>query len=108
MFSVVPNVTVQIDNGGLVPVAGQQYFITCNISGVKVLDPSITYRWIKNNGSTHMQTGNDSKSLFFSILKLSDAGEYSCQINIHSLYIGEDIFMVTSSLSIVMRSKLEI
>ena len=75
---------------------------------MKKLGPSITYQWIKNNGTTQMQIGNNSQSLFFSNLRLSDAGEYSCQVNIHTQYISEDIFMVTSSqsIAIIIRSKL--
>jgi hypothetical protein len=104
----VPNVTVEIDNGGHVPIAGEQYSLTCNVFGVNSLDPSITYQWIKNNSNTQMQTGNNSNSLFFSNLKLSDTGEYSCQANIHSPFIREDIFTVTQFQSIVIRSKLNI
>ena len=107
MLSAVPTITVQLYDGGNIPVAGQQYSLTCDVSGAERLHPNITYQWIKNNSDAQMQVGNDSKSLFFSSLTLSDAGVYSCQISIQSPYISKEI-MATDFQIIEMGHELRI
>ena len=102
ILPVVPIITVQLNDGGSIPAAGQQYSLTGKVSGAEKIYPTITYQWVKN---TQTQVGNNSKYLFFSNLTLSDAGVYNCWINIHSLYISEDI-MLTNFQSIVIRSEL--
>ena len=52
------------------------YTLTCDIFGADNLNPTIT--WIMN-GSTQLQLG-DSRTLTFTPLRLSDAGNYSCRI----------------------------
>ena len=43
-------------------------------------NPSITYQWTKNNGS-QTQVGTN-RVLSFSPLRLSDAGQYTCQATV--------------------------
>ena len=52
------------------------YSLTCNVAVDASLN-SITYQWTKNNG-TQTQVGTD-RVLSFSPLRLSDAGQYTCQ-----------------------------
>ena len=69
---------------------GQNGFIlSCSVRGLsKNLNPSITYIWTKNNGTqTQIQVGTDPNHLYFSPLKLSDAGQYSCQATVISPYL---------------------
>ena len=65
------------------------FFLSCRVRGLsKNLNPSITYIWTKNNGTqTQMQVGTDPNHLHFSPLKLSDAGQYSCQATVISPYL---------------------
>ena len=66
-------------------VLGQSYSLTCNATAVTGTDSgnlSIAYQWTKNNG-TQTQVGAD-RVLSFSPLRLSDAGQYTCQATIIS------------------------
>ena len=44
-----------------------------------------TYRWIKNNVTiTQIEVDTESNTLSFSPLRLSDAGQYTCQATVSS------------------------
>ena len=54
------------------------YSLVCNATVTGAKSPSITYQWIKNNGThTQVQVGTD-RVLSFSPLRLSEAGRYTC------------------------------
>ena len=65
------------------PMLGESYTLTCKVLVAEHLCPSITYQWIKNN-STVTQLEAPPNSLSFSPLRLSDAGQYNCQVTINS------------------------
>ena len=68
------------------------YSLTCGVSGTEHLSPSITYQWTKDNGTlTQTQVGTNSLLLSFSPLRLSDAGQYTCQATVSSPYLNNDI-----------------
>ena len=56
------------------------YYLTCGVTVTGAANPSITYQWTKNNG-TQTQVGTD-RVLSFSPLRLSDAGQYTCQATV--------------------------
>ena len=79
--------SARIINNGTAPATGQKYSLTCNISRAENLDPTVTYRWIKNNGTqTHYVVGTNSPMsiLSFRSLRLSDAGKYICEVTVNS------------------------
>ena len=91
-LSVVPsNITIQITTSGS-PILGQNgYTLTCSVPqfGIENLNPSITYVWIKDNGTeTQIQNGSDPISISFAPLRVSDVGHYACQANISSPYLN--------------------
>ena len=53
------------------------YTLTCNVSGADNLSPTMI--WFYRNGSTQTQVGN-SRTLPLSPLRLSHAGNYSCNV----------------------------
>ena len=67
------------------------YSLTCDltVTGAENLNSSITYQWTKNNG-TQTLVGAD-RVLSFSSLRLSDAGQYTCQATVSSPYLNNDI-----------------
>ena len=69
---------------------GQSYSRTCGVTGTENLDSSITYQWTNSNGD---QIGID-RVLSFSPLRLSDAGQYTCQVTVSSPYLNDDITMM--------------
>ena len=72
------------------------YSLTCVVSGAGNLNASITYQWTKNNGTqTQVQVGMGN-DFSFSPLRLSDAGQYTCQATVSSLYLNNGITMMAS------------
>jgi uncharacterized protein YaiE (UPF0345 family) len=91
LFSAsAPTVSVQV-SGGATPTAGQNYQLTCSVSGAENLNPTTTYRWTKNSGSGQTQVGANSNTLSFTPLRLADAASYVCGVTISSSYLTGDI-----------------
>ena len=70
-FAPAPTVSIEIIDGGVAPIIGERYTLTCGVSG----DSFTTYQWRKNSSVPLHPTG---KTLSFTQLKLSDAGSYTC------------------------------
>ena len=76
------------DCGGNI-VAGQSCTLVCTVTGVgSSLLGTISYQWTKNNDTTQTGVGNNSDTLFFPLLQLSDAGRYTCQVTVGSEMYG--------------------
>ena len=84
-------VSVQISDGGVTPIAGESYQLTCSISGAENLNPTVNYRWTKNSGSGQTQVGTNSNTLSFTPLRLSNAGSFVCEVTIASNYLTGDV-----------------
>ena len=67
--------------------------LTCVVSGADSLDPVITYRWTRNDGTTQIQvrTKSISETISISPLRLSYAGVYICSVNISSTLLRNNI-----------------
>ena len=111
-----PSISVLITSSGA-PILGQSnYFLTCTANGTGPLDPTInTYQWTKNNGTnigSEQILGENSAILPFSNpLKLSDAGQYTCQVNAsyNSLYLDEILVVEDlDTLNITLESELQL
>ena len=83
-------------SGGATPTAGEDYQLTCSVSGAENLNPTTTYRWTKNSGSGQTQVGINSNTLSFTPLQLADAARYVCGVTISSSYLINDIAAMTS------------
>ena len=99
-LSLAPPVSVLISDGGATPTAGQNYQLTCSVTGAENLNAVITYRWTSNDGSGQSQVGTNSSTLSFTPLRLSDAGSYVCGVTITSSYLSSDITAAMDSLNI--------
>ena len=63
----------------------------------------ITYQWTKNNGSSQIQVSN-FKTLIFSPLMLSDAGQYICEVTVGSeMYGAIEYINIESKLNFLCR-----
>ena len=96
-FSPAPSVSVQISNGRAAPTAGEDYQLTCSVSGVENLNPTIAYQWMKNSGSSQTLLGTNSNTLSFTPLRLSDAASYGCEVTISSSYLSGDIIAMSAN-----------
>ena len=72
----VPPINVQISGSRETPTSGENYALTCNVSGVNDVT---MYLWRKNDDILNDQA---SQILSFSPLRLSDAGMYTCSITV--------------------------
>ena len=90
-----PNIVINILPSGTSTVQ-HMYSLNCSVFGhEKLVDPTISYQWIKIN-NTETQVGNNSNTLVFSSLELSDAAEYICRANIDSSYLSNSITVNTT------------
>ena len=78
------------------PTAGGNYLLSCSVSGVENLNPTITYRWIKNSSTRSLQVGTNSSTLFFISLRLTDTAGYICEVTISSNYLSGDIIAMNA------------
>ena len=92
-----PDIVAQVTPSGNLMLGKSGYSLSCRVSGTDDLDPFLTYQWTKKNGTQiQIQLGPDPNILSFSPLRLSDAGEYSCQVNVSSYYLSNDISVLSS------------
>ena len=80
-ISIYPVGVVDIITSGS-PMLGQNYTLTCMFFAICNPCSDMLYQWTKNNG-TLVQLETETSTLSFSLLKLSDAGQYTCQAIIY-------------------------
>ena len=76
-------VTVAVSGDGTL-TAGQSYTLTCSVSGVDVT----TYQWRKDGSVIQ---GETTEMLSFSPLRLSHAGQYTCEVTVNSMTHTDDM-----------------
>ena len=76
--------------------------LTCNVSGADNLNPTITYQWTRNDGSTQTPVGTNSNTLTLSPLRLSDAGDYNCSVTVSSNFLNNNIITSSNNTESVM------
>ena len=59
---------------------GAAFNITCTARELDVVDPRYTYRWTRDGGNSI----SDNATISFSPLDISNAGKYTCEVNISS------------------------
>ena len=69
------------------------YSLICTIDGAANLRPQLTYEWSHFNGTEFEEVGTHSSELHFSPVKLSEAGEYICTVNISSSLLNSDLII---------------
>lgn len=86
-WGIVPQVSVQINNNGVSATVGESYTLTCSYSGYEHHtwndEPIIVTRWTKTGGTPKQLNTDFDNQFTFSTLKLSDAGEYTCTVEIY-------------------------
>ena len=104
-------VAVQISNDGAYQTEGQNYTLTCCVSGADSVSFIVeSYQWTKSNGTlTEMQTASNSAVLSFSPLVESDVGQYICQITINSSLLTDGTARIINTHDVGLpKSKLNI
>ena len=72
--NITPNSTEQILN------VGKAFIIACAARELDVVDPKYVYRWTRDGGYSI----SDNAVISFSSLNISNAGKYTCEVNISS------------------------
>ena len=99
----MPTVTVNISDGGAIPTLGENFALTCSITGAEGLTPSnISYLWIGSN-RTQVQSIVGSNTIFIPSLELTSAGVYTCVVTINSPYLDYDLTVENSHILVLQR-----
>ena len=77
------NVTINSSHEGN-PSIGANFSITCCVPNVDQLEPNITYAWRKTDNTTIISS---SDTYTFTSLGTADAGVYTCEANVSSVYL---------------------
>ena len=88
-------VPVQITTSEDTPTIGQSYSLTCTVPGA---DSAVIYQWQKNNEDITDRSIVTDNMLTFIPLRLSDAGNYICNVGVNSI-------MYTTNKDILIKSK---
>ena len=89
IICAVPDIEVVILSD-ISPGLGETYNLTCNVNGAGNLNATTTYHWTKDNGTnTLLKTNTTNYS--FPTFRLSDAGNYTCEVNVNSTYLDDTI-----------------
>ena len=96
-----PVITAIVSGG--TPTVGERYSLTCTVTGADRLNPTITYRWF--NGTTLVSVVQQSETLSFSSLSLSDAGEYRCDVTVSSTLLSQPITNMSNTQDLTLQSK---
>ena len=83
-----------------IQIVGNEFNITCVVSGVDGLTPTFTYQWTKDGGDSI--SPNSESAVSFRSLIISNAGMYTCKVNVSSdhFHDGHVIGMKSYNLSI--------
>ena len=76
---------------------GTNFSLICIINGTEKLRSELTFEWMHFNGTVLEKAGTNSRDLHFSPLKLSDAGEYTCTVNISSSLLKTNLIINSMS-----------
>ena len=90
-----PNIVVQIvsTTEGHSLMAGTNFSLICTVNGTAKLRAELIFEWMHFNGTDLEEAGTDSSKLHFSPLKLSNAGEYMCTVNISSSLLNSNLII---------------
>ena len=100
------DISVKILKLGTALLGQDHYRFQCMLMGLKDnLKASVMYQWTKNGGTQTNQLQSNSQTLSFGPLRLTDAGNYTCQVRVSSDHLSRDI-IVTSFRVVRFQSKL--
>ena len=81
-------------------MAGQNFSFTCTVTGPSLLNSTISFEWLKGD----LPVGSNS-SLTFKMLQLSDAGKYSCHVNVISSVLSSPLNSSSEQVNLNLQSE---
>ena len=98
-----PKITVSISVDLITPMVGLMLTLTCNVDRADMItNPTTTYQWSRNGMVVSEQT---QPTWSFSSLAYSDAGQYSCAVNISSTILPSTISAVSDPFNVTLSCK---
>lgn len=95
---------MEINNSGGNLLLGEEYSLTCVVTGADKLNPVLSYGWTQNGTRLEM-IDNKTNVLSFSPFRRSGTGNYSCIVNIFSQYVNKLIVINSRTESIQVQCK---
>ena len=88
-------------------VVGDEFNITCTVHGLDSVDPTFAYQWTSDAEGDHSTISNyeNISTIAFSDLKLSNAGEYECEVNVSSNYFANGYELGSNTYNLSIKSK---
>jgi hypothetical protein len=99
LIIIEPDIVVQIASTaaeGSYLTTGTNFSLICIVNGTAKLRSDLTFEWMHFNGTDHdiiEKVRANSRELHFEPLKLSDAGEYTCTVNISSSLLNSNLII---------------
>ena len=85
--------------------AGEPFSITCSANISENLEATSTVKWLNSDNVTVVAMSTDSTAVYTRpTLKASDAGLYTCVVNITSPYLDSPL-MLNDTVNITVQSK---
>ena len=97
-----PRITVSV-SADVPPMAGMPLTLTCDVSGAEMITPTTTYQWSRNGTVVSDQT---LQTLSFTSLAYSDAGQYSCTVDVSSNLLSSSISAQSEPVDVTLTCKL--
>ena len=97
-----PKITASV-SADVPPMAGMPLTLTCDVGGAEMITPTKTYQWSRNGMVVSDQR---QRTLSFTFLAYSDAGQYSCAVDISSSLLSSSISAVSDPFSVILTCKL--
>ena len=79
---------MEVEGSGSTPVEGQDYTLTCQVSGHHSLLASLRYQWLNNSIVMFAHT---TTSVSFRQVDRYDSALYTCRVTISSPLLNSDI-----------------
>ncbi len=76
------------------PTEGNEYTLTCTVSGHQSLMTTVTYQWLKNSNILPSETGG---RLIFNPVDRYDNGTYTCRVTISSQILNNETIIMDSA-----------
>ena len=82
LSAALPQLNVVLTGSGSILTEGQNHILTCEASGGGSM--AYTYMWRKNG---RIVSSHTSSTYSFSPLRVSDSGQYNCQVTVGSMTV---------------------
>ena len=100
IFCVVPMILVEVTLRATALMAGQNFSFNCTVKGANLANSTISYEWLKGD----MPVGSNSR-LTFDMLRLSDAGKYSCHVTVNSSVLSSPLNSSSEQVNLILQSE---